>query len=49
MRLRGAKNTLEEMGEDTEGMYETTAKLRKEVLGIAGVDIMKDENTFKST
>ena len=48
-RIRGAKNELEEAGEDTEGMYETTSKLRKEVLGIAGVDLMKDADTFKST
>lgn len=49
MRIRGAKTELEEMGEDTDGMVESTATLRKEILALSGVDIMQDENTFKST
>lgn len=49
MRIRGAKTELEEMGEDTEGMAESTAKLQKEMKALSGVDIMKDKNTFKST
>lgn len=49
MRLRGAKTELEELGEDTEGMASSTAKMRKDILGIAGVDIMKNEEEFKST
>lgn len=44
-----AKTELEEAGEDTEGMVESTAKLRNLIKGISGVDIMLDENTFKST
>ncbi len=49
MRIRGAKTELEEMGEDTSGMVESTAKLREEILALSGVDIMLDNNTFKST
>lgn len=37
------------MGEDTDGMVESTAKLREEIMALSGVDIMLDENTFKST
>ena len=46
-RIRGAKTELLEMGEETEGMVESTSKLRDLVKGITGFDIMEDENTFK--
>ena len=36
------------MGEDTEGMVESTSKLRGLVKGMTGFDIMEDEKTFKS-
>ncbi len=49
MRIRGAKTELEEAGLETEGMAESTAKLREEIMALSGVDIMLDENTFKST
>lgn len=49
MNLRGAKAELDEAGEDTEGMANSTAELRAELLKLTGVDIMLDENTFKST
>lgn len=49
MRIRGATTELEAAGESTEGMAESTASLRKEVMALAGVDIMQDEDTFKST
>lgn len=55
MRIRGAKAELEESGESTENMASSTAKLRAEVAGLTnvdgkgGVDIMADEETFKST
>ena len=49
MRIRGAKTALEEAGLDTENMASSTAKLREEILALSGVDIMEDENTFKST
>nr|DAF93859.1 MAG TPA: minor tail protein [Siphoviridae sp. ctZd434] len=49
MRIRGAKTELEEAGLDTEGMAESTAKLREEIMSLSGVDIMLDKNTFKGT
>lgn len=49
MRIRGAKTELEEAGESTDGMVESTAKLRQEVLALSGVDIMKNADEFKST
>lgn len=49
MRIRGMKNDLEEAGEDTSDMVESTAKLQEALLALTGVDIMLDENTFKST
>ena len=44
-----AKTELEEAGLETEGMVESTAKLREEILALSGVDIMLNENEFKST
>lgn len=49
MRIRGAKTELEEAGLETEGMVESTAKLREEILALTGVDIMLDKDNFKST
>lgn len=49
MRIRGAKTEMESLGLETDGMVESTATLRKEILALSGVDIMQDENTFKST
>lgn len=49
MRIRAAKTELEAAGLETDGMAESTAELRKEILALSGVDIMLDENTFKST
>ena len=49
MRIRGAKTELEEAGESTEGMVESTATLRQEIMALSGVDIMLDKDTFKST
>ena len=36
------------MGEDTDGMIESTATLRDMIKGMTGFDIMEDEETFKS-
>lgn len=49
MRIRGATTELEAAGESTEGMAESTAALRKEVMALAGVDIMENDTTFKNT
>jgi hypothetical protein len=43
MRIRGAKTELEEMGEDTSGMAESTASLREEIMALSGVDIMEND------
>ena len=39
---------LSEMGEDVEEVTALTGKLRKELIALTGVDIMIDNNTFKS-
>lgn len=49
MRIRAAKSELEDAGESTEGIAESTASLRAEIKALSGVDIMLNENTFKST
>lgn len=49
MRIRGAETELEEAGLETDGMAKSVAKLREEIIALSGVDIMLDDNTFKST
>jgi len=51
MYLRAAKTEAEEAGESTEGMANSVAELREELLTLTGgkVDIMIDDTTFKST
>lgn len=55
MRLRGAKTEIESTGESTDGMAESTSKLREQILaltnvdGKGGFDIMLDADNFKST
>ena len=49
LRVRGAKAELEEMGESTDGLVTSTSKLREQIKALTGVDIMLDDNTFKST
>lgn len=47
-RIRGAKTELTNMGEDTDGLVESTSKLQALVKGITGVDILEsDGKTFK--
>ena len=36
------------MGEETDGMIESTSKLRDQIKALTGFDIMEDENTFKN-
>lgn len=43
MRIRSTKQELEEAGEDTDGMVESTSELRELVKGLTGFDIMADE------
>lgn len=54
MYIRAAKTELEQAGEETDGIAESTAELRDLIMQITrgagkAVDIMADENTFKST
>lgn len=49
MRIRGAKLELESAGLETDGMVESTSKLREIIQGTTGFDIMLDDETFKST
>lgn len=46
-RIRGATTELEEMGEETDGLADGLSKYRQEIINLTGVDIMKDENTYK--
>lgn len=55
LRIRGAKSELEEMGEETDYVVNSTSKLRDLIKGYTsiggkyeGFDIMEDDNTFKS-
>lgn len=51
MYLRATDTELEQAGESTEGMAESTSKLRQELLALTHgkVDIQLDEDTYKST
>lgn len=49
MRIRSAKSELEDAGESTDGMVESTATLREEIMALSGVDIMASATEFKST
>lgn len=49
MRIRSATTELEAAGLDTEGMAESTAALRAEIKTLSGIDIMIDDDNFKST
>ena len=46
-RIRGATTELEEMGEETDGLAQGLSKYREEIKALSGVDIIKDENTYK--
>lgn len=47
-RIRGAKAELEEMGEDTDGMVESTSKLQGLIKGMTGFDILEEDGkTYK--
>lgn len=43
MRIRSTEQELKDAGEDTDGMVESTAKLREMIQGLTGFDIMADE------
>lgn len=49
MYLRASKTDAENAGIATDGMADSVSELRSELKQLAGVDIMKNDNTFKST
>ena len=49
MRLRGSKTDLEAAGLDSENMATSVSKLRDEIMSLSGVDIMLDNENFKSS
>lgn len=49
LRVRAAKLDLEKIGEDTDGMITSTAKLRDEIFAITKFDITKSNGQLKST
>lgn len=50
LRLRGTSvKELEESGEDTTGVVESTSKLRSKVKSLSGVDILTDTGAYKDT
>lgn len=49
LRIRGSKTELEEMDEETDNLASSTSKLRKEIKALTGVDIMLNDEEYKST
>lgn len=49
MRIRSATSELEAAGEEIDEYAKSSSKLREKIQFLAGVDIMKDATTFKST
>ena len=49
MYLRASKTDAKNAGIATDGMASSVSELRSELKQLAGIDIMKDNNTFKST
>ena len=48
-RIRNTKAELEDLGEEIDENYNTTAKYRKELLALANVDILDENSEFRST
>lgn len=40
---------MDELASETDGAVTSVAELREEIFALSGVDIMQDEDTFKST
>lgn len=50
LRLRGTSvEVLEEMGEETDNVVESTSKLQKKIQALSGVDILTDSGDYKDT
>lgn len=48
-RIRSSEADYDKDAADYEGLAESASKYRKEIMALSGVDIMQDENTYKST
>lgn len=48
-RIRSSEADYDKDAEDFEGLAESASKYRKEIMALSGVDIMENENTYKST
>ena len=50
LRLRGTSvEILEEMGEETDGVVESTSKLQEKLKALTGIDILTDSGAYKDT
>lgn len=49
LRIRGSKTDLAEMGESTDDLATSTSKLRSEIKALTGVDMMLNDEQYKST
>lgn len=49
MRIRGSTTELEAAGEEVDEYVKSASKMREEIQNLTGVDIMKDESTYKNT
>ena len=50
LRLRGTSvKVLEEMGEETDGVIESTSKLQSKIKALSGVDILTNAGEYKDT
>lgn len=49
MYLRAAKTEAEAAGVETDGMADSVSALREKIIALTGIDIMIDDDTFKST
>lgn len=49
MRIRSSTTELEAAGEEVDEYVKSASKMREEIQNLTGVDIMKDESTYKNT
>lgn len=49
MRIRGSTTELEAAGEEVDEYVKSASKMREEIQNLTGVDIMRDESTYKNT
>lgn len=49
MRIRGTASELEDAGEETDGLIESTSKLQAKIQALSGVNILNDDGSYKDT